>query len=80
MKKPRRKKLLTILERITRKTSPHEVQTILAIIYGQYARGAESEVEHDFWHKCNRASKNLASGMNKWLVELSDDLEENEED
>lgn len=80
--KPKRKsqdeKLVSIIRRLTRKFAPGVIQEALGDEYERLS-GYARDPEYMFWEKCQRASHNLASGMNKWAQQLLDELEEGEE-
>ena len=71
--------LARILNTLTRKYSPDQIQHQLGEVYEEYSAAGESEPEVEFWLKCSRASHNLSSGMNKWAHEMIEDMEEGEE-
>jgi hypothetical protein len=70
------KNLITTLQQLVRVYRADQIQLQLAKIYKQYSAGSLTEVEFEYWLKCNKASKNLSSGMLKWLEEMIDDLKE----
>lgn len=75
----KQKQLASIVRRLTRKFAPGVIQTALAKQYEDLASISKTEAEEEFWFKCQRASQNLASGMNKWAGDMLDELEEGEE-
>ena len=78
-RKTESQKLTSIIDRLTRKFNPDVIQVELARTYEQYSAEVETEEEVEFWLKCSKASFNLGSGMDKWVHEMIEDIEEGEE-
>lgn len=78
-KKSQKARLQSIVGRLSRKFRPDEILHELSVLYEEYSVSSETEAEVDFWLKCSRATGNLSSGMDKWIGELSDELEEEKE-
>jgi hypothetical protein len=70
----------SLLRDIVSRHSPSEIQGELAKVYEEYANISRTEAEIEFWSKCARASKNLSSGMLKWMHAMMDELETGEPD
>lgn len=73
-------RLQRVVNRLIRKFRPDQIQHALGNVYEEYSVGSLTEAEVDFWLKCARASRNLSSGMDKWLYEMVEEMEEEEED
>jgi len=73
-------RLQRVVNRLIRKFRPDQIQHALGNVYEEYSVGSPTEAEVDFWLKCARASRNLSSGMDKWLYEMVEEMEEEEED
>ena len=81
MAKKRKKKsphtqLVKIIQILSRAYRPDEILKELSVVYEEYSIASPTEAEVDFWLKCSRATGNLSSGMNKWLYEMAEELEE----
>ena len=68
--------LARLINKLSRKYRPEELLQELSTVYEEYMVGSPTEAEADYWLKCSKATKNLSSGMEKWLYEMVDDLEE----
>lgn len=79
-KKSKHARLVSIINRLARKFRPDEILKELSRVYEEYSIGSPTETEVDFWLKCSRATKNLSSGTEKWIYEMIDEQEENEEE
>lgn len=79
MAKTQQQKLYSIVGRLTRKFMPDDILHELSVTYEEYSAGASNEAEVEFWLKCSKACKNLSSGTEKWLSEMREEKEEEEE-
>lgn len=77
-KKTSYSKLVSIVNRLSRKFRPSEILAELSVVYEEYSAASKTEAEVEFWLKCSRATKNLSSGTEKWLYEMIDELEDEE--
>lgn len=74
------KQLVESISKLSRTNRPSEILKRLSIVYEEYSAAAESEAEVDFWLKCSRACSNLSSGTEKWLYEMIDEQEEDDDE
>lgn len=80
-KKTPHTKLVGIINRLSRKFRPDEILKELSRVYEEYSVASPTEAEVEYWLKCSRGTGNLSSGTQKWLYEMIDEQEEeNEED
>lgn len=79
-KKTQHAKLVSIVNRLSRKFRPSEILAELSVVYEEYSAASDTEAEVDYWLKTSRACKNLSSGTEKWLHEMIDELDEENED
>ena len=77
-KKTPHQKLVSIISRLSRKFRPDEILAELSAVYEEYSAASTTEAEVDYWLKTSRACKNLSSGTDKWLYEMIDELEEDD--
>jgi len=75
-KKSQQAKLQSILDRVTRKYSPDDILYELSVLYEANSAAGDTEAEVDYWLKCSRATRNLSSGMEKWLAEAIEEEKE----
>ena len=68
------------IARLARKFPPDDILHELSTIYEEYSAGADSEAEVEFWLKCSRATANLSSGTEKWMGEMAEEKEEEDEE
>lgn len=69
-------KLTGTINKLVKKYHPYEIQRELAKQYDMMLRYVGSGGEEEYWIKISKSSRNLASGMEKWLDELIEELEE----
>ena len=79
-KKTSNKELGSTISKLSRTYRPSEILAELSAVYEEYSASSTTEAEVDYWLKCSRACNNLSSGTEKWLYEMIDELEENEEE
>ena len=77
-KKASRTKLVKAIRSLSVAYKPSEILEELSVVYEEYSAASKSEAEVDYWLKCSRACGNLSSGTEKWLYELIDELEEDD--
>lgn len=77
-KKTSDKKLVNTISKLSRTYRPSEILSELSSVYEEYSAASTTEAEVDYWLKCSRACGNLSSGTEKWLYELIDELEEDD--
>lgn len=79
-KKSHKPQLQNSIGRLSRQYRPDEILHELSVFYEEYSIASKTEAEVDFWLKCSRATGNLASGTEKWLYEMAEELEDELED
>jgi hypothetical protein len=79
-KKSHNKFLADAVYRLSRKFPPYKILHELSVLYEEYAIGAQTEAEAEFWLKCSKACSNLSSGTDKWFAEMRDEIKDMEEE
>jgi hypothetical protein len=79
-KKTPHARLVSIINRTAHKFRPDEILKELSRIYEEYSVASATEPEVDYWLKLSRATGNLSSGAEKWLYEMADEMEEEDEE
>lgn len=79
-KKASRTKLVSVISKLSRTHRPSEILRELSTVYEEYSAASTTEAEVEFWLKCSRACSNLSSGTEKWLYEMIDEQEEDDDE
>lgn len=79
-KKASRTKLVSGIQKLSRTHRPSEILAELSTVYEEYSAASTTEAEVEFWLKCSRACGNLSSGTEKWLYEMIDEQEEDDDE
>jgi hypothetical protein len=79
-KKTKHSTLVNAINRLSRSFRPDQILAELSNVYEEYSASSTTEAEVDYWLKCSRACRNLSSGTEKWLYEIGDDEEEEDEE
>lgn len=75
-KKLQQEQFRNTMNRLSRKWKPDDILYELSMMYEELSIRSTSEAEIEFWLKCSKATKNLSSGMEKWLGEMEEEQEE----
>ncbi len=79
-KKAAHSTLVSNISRLSRSFRPDQILAELSAVYEEYSAASKSEAEVDYWLKCSRACSNLSSGTEKWLYEMVDEQEEDDDE
>lgn len=77
-KKATHSKLVGVVSKLSRTYRADEILSELSSVYEEYSAASTTEAEVNYWLKLSRATKNLASGAEKWLYEMADELEDDD--
>lgn len=75
-KKASQSELVRSVDKLSRTYKPSEILKRLSIVYEKYSAASTTEAEVEFWLKCSRACGNLSSGTEKWIYEMMDEMED----